>query len=107
MIKDVNESNENEIEEDDKKFYEISKCGKCLIEWEPLREQLARKYIKVVTTQFNGEIDEEIHKRIKGFKHPPFTLQRICEMLVEPKRFYNNSKSFHLAFKKLINIDNF
>jgi len=36
------------------------------------------------------------------FEGPPFTLQRLCELLSEPKRFYRNTSKYFQAVSKLV-----
>ena len=35
----------------------------------------------------------------------PFTIQRICEMLTEPLKYYKSTKKFLFSFHKLVNLD--
>mmetsp|Transcript_14195 Transcript_14195/g.27025 ORF Transcript_14195/g.27025 Transcript_14195/m.27025 type:complete len:105 (+) Transcript_14195:395-709(+) len=39
---------------------------------------------------------------MEDFQSPPFTLQRMCELLHEPRRYYTNTEKFFLAFSKLV-----
>jgi len=54
----------------------------------------------------DGETYETRFKRVQtllnNFPRAPFTLQRICELLVQPKRFYKNANKYFLAFSKLV-----
>ena len=53
----------------------------------------------------DGESFEERYSRaskfIDDFPWAPFTLQRMCELLVEPRRYYSNLEKFFLAFTKV------
>ena len=35
----------------------------------------------------------------------PFTIQRIAELLLEPKKYYSSLLKYNRAFYKLVNID--
>ena len=35
----------------------------------------------------------------------PFTLQRMAELILEPKKYYETPFKFNYAFKKLVNIE--
>lgn len=35
---------------------------------------------------------------------PPFTLQRICELLIDPEKHYKSSKKILFAMEKLVNV---
>jgi len=54
----------------------------------------------------DGETFEQRLKRVQDylgkFPRAPFTLQRMAELLVEPKRYYSNPSKFFLAFSKLV-----
>lgn len=56
-----------------------------------------------------NEKDENIEKDIVEFinkiKLMPFTIQRIAELLLEPKKYYSTLLKYNKAFYKLVNID--
>lgn len=56
-----------------------------------------------------NEKDENIEKDIVEFINKinlmPFTLQRIAELLLEPKKYYSTLLKYNRAFFKLVNID--
>jgi hypothetical protein len=56
--------------------------------------------------ELDGETFEQRLKRVQDyllkFPRAPFTLQRMAELLFEPKRYYNNTSKFFLAFSKLV-----
>eukprot|EP00471_Norrisiella_sphaerica_P001768 CAMPEP_0184491384 /NCGR_PEP_ID=MMETSP0113_2-20130426/20303_1 /TAXON_ID=91329 /ORGANISM="Norrisiella sphaerica, Strain BC52" /LENGTH=254 /DNA_ID=CAMNT_0026875737 /DNA_START=222 /DNA_END=983 /DNA_ORIENTATION=- len=83
--------------------------------WETLRTMLTQKLDEVVkgylqedsaTLTIDGEDFDTRYKRIvdhmTDFKRPPFTLQRMCELLYEPKRYYRTTEKFLLAFSKMV-----
>jgi serine/threonine-protein phosphatase 4 regulatory subunit 2 len=44
---------------------------------------------------------------VLNFKSPPFTLQRICELLLDPERHYRSAKRLLYAFEKLVNVSDY
>jgi len=56
--------------------------------------------------ELDGETYEQRLKRVQDyllkFPRAPFTLQRMAELLFEPKRYYNSTGKFFLAFSKLV-----
>ena len=48
---------------------------------------------------------EDIINSINKLKTFPFTLQRMCELLQDPMRYYKTKSNFIPAFNKLANID--
>lgn len=48
---------------------------------------------------------EDIINSINKLKTFPFTLQRMCELLQDPMRYYKTKSNFISAFSKLANID--
>ena len=98
--------------------------GKSKLEWGVLKKYFVEFYIKVVesfpqekkeienqetnkkgTDKKITNIDEDIIEYINGLNKIPFTLQRMAELLLDPKRHYKNSNKYNSAFKKLVNID--
>ncbi len=39
-----------------------------------------------------------ISKKIYYYYRPPFTLQRICEVILEPEKYYKSSRKLLYAF---------
>ena len=102
----------------------IKENGKSKYEWFVLKKYFVEFYIKVVesfpqekkeienqetnkqgTDKKITNIDEDIIEYINGLNKIPFTLQRMAELLLDPKRHYKNSDKYNSAFKKLVNID--
>lgn len=102
----------------------IKENGKSKLEWFVLKKYFVEFYIKVVesfpqekkeienqetnkkgTDKKITNIDEDIIEYINGLNKIPFTLQRMAELLLDPKRHYKNSNKYNSAFKKLVNID--
>jgi hypothetical protein len=55
----------------------------------------------------NGEEDigKDILEFINKINLMPFTIQRIAELLLEPKKYYSSLLKYNRAFYKLVNID--
>ena len=53
----------------------------------------------------NENITNEIIENINNIKIMPFTIQRIAELLLEPKKYYSTLIKYNRAFNKLVNID--
>lgn len=49
--------------------------------------------------------DCDIIEYINKLHLMPFTIQRIAELLLEPTKYYTNSRTYNKAFTKLVNID--
>lgn len=45
---------------------------------------------------------ERVQSTLSSFPQPPFTLQRMAELLTEPTRFYSNLTKFFRSFSKLV-----
>ena len=45
---------------------------------------------------------EQLCARLEGFAAPPFTMQRLCELLLEPRRHYRTLAKFTNACAKLL-----
>jgi serine/threonine-protein phosphatase 4 regulatory subunit 2 len=41
---------------------------------------------------------------LQSFKAAPFTLQRVCELLLGPEKYYRSTKKLLFAVEKLVNI---
>jgi hypothetical protein len=48
---------------------------------------------------------EDIQEQLVKLKKAPFTLQRICELLQEPFKFYKTRRKFLSAFLKLVDVE--
>mmetsp|Transcript_147163 Transcript_147163/g.256885 ORF Transcript_147163/g.256885 Transcript_147163/m.256885 type:complete len:213 (+) Transcript_147163:46-684(+) len=88
--------------------------------WEALRLLLARKMelvlhdfwndsqdVGVTEGQtFSGVVVEPLTKSLLEPSRdcPPFTLQRICELLVEPRRMYKSTRKFFYALERTLSV---
>lgn len=86
--------------------------GELTVDWEEMKRLIEIKIHKVLTelnctnSKHNiEEIENDIVSKLRLFRQPPFTLQRICELLVDPLKYYGNINKFMFAFVKLIDID--
>lgn len=50
------------------------------------------------------EMTEFIYSRAESFENAPFTIQRICELLIWPDKHYSSLGKFLRALEKTINI---
>ena len=50
-------------------------------------------------------IEKDIVEFINKMNYMPFTIQRIAELLLEPKKYYSTLLKYNRAFYKLVNID--
>lgn len=100
----------------EKELKSIKETGKTDLEWKNLQNNFIEYYKKVVN-EFPKEvndsennnpkdnIDEDIIEYLGSFTKIPFTLQRMAELILEPKLYYNKASKYNSAFKKLVNID--
>jgi len=113
--------NPNEIEEIpellEKYLDHVAESGDIVFKWEQIRSFLKKKIEKTVNefnanhpyTQINQpnvkpfdfeEVKYNILNGIDSFTGPPFTIQRICELLVEPYRHYKRADKFMKGLEK-------
>ncbi|GAB5372869.1 hypothetical protein AAMO2058_001701300 [Amorphochlora amoebiformis] len=94
---------------------DVADCGASRYAWKQLQTLITRRLEDVVaayrnkdakTIEIDGEDFDTRYKRVmkflQEFKEPPFTLQRMCELLHEPERYYRNTEKFFLAFSKTV-----
>ena len=93
---------------------EISKTGSSQFEWELLKPVIAAKLEAVCSEYYSSVQDlsepyEELLKRLlsllKEFPNAPFTVQRLCELLLDPHRIYATStRKVTSALEKLLTV---
>jgi len=91
---------------------EISLTGVSCYDWSALKEVLSVKLAQVLDNynSKNPISDFSIQKsrlieELQEFEEAPFTLQRFCELLVEPGcSVYKTTKSFIFAVEKLVTV---
>lgn len=94
---------------------DIAACGLTRYAWPSLRHLLRVMFQNVVTeyvassgkpSDVDGESFDERYRRVvhmmDEWPNPPFTLQRMCELLIDPNRFYRNTNKYFQAFSKLV-----
>lgn len=47
---------------------------------------------------------EHLVKSLHSFDEPPFTIQRMCELLVEPSTVYKTAAAWLFSFEKMVNV---
>ncbi|XP_063064095.1 serine/threonine-protein phosphatase 4 regulatory subunit 2-A-like [Engraulis encrasicolus] len=96
----------------------IAKTGDTLIQWSQFKSYFVYKLEKVME-DFHasypeqrgspnpnvdyipyGEMKERILKIVDGYQGIPFTIQRLCELLTEPKRNYSGTEKFLRGVEK-------
>ena len=93
---------------------EIATSGQTAVAWEPLQLVLAAKLEAVLNEYHEKRQDlnepfDEMVKRclalLAEFPSPPFTLQRFCELLIDPHRIYATStRKVGSALEKLLTV---
>ena len=63
------------------------------------------KEISSYLDEKNENIEKDIVDFINKINLMPFTIQRIAELLLEPKKYYSTLLKYNRAFYKLVNID--
>lgn len=105
-----NDNKKNKIDEDNNKEINENKIS-CDDNEESINNQIKEK---INNDEENKEdnfpakstnIDSNIISFIDRMNIMPFTIQRIAELLLSPKRYYSSSKTYNKAFFKLVNID--
>ena len=101
MHLDLNNSNEHTLLEDKN----LNLIGDFHLNDE---NHLPEEAIKMNNNNKN-DLDENIEKDIVEFINKinlmPFTIQRIAELLLDPKKYYSSLLKYNRAFFKLVNID--
>ncbi|XP_077289325.1 uncharacterized protein LOC143913429 [Arctopsyche grandis] len=97
----------------------VARTGDSVYRWPLVRSLLKEKLIQVLhefraltppataaacspnVPPFDGEAMRAVAlARLDAFPAPPFTIQRICELLAHPRRHYNRLDKFMRAFEK-------
>eukprot|EP01001_Neometanema_parovale_P013073 NODE_9431_length_642_cov_143.969171_g9165_i0.p1 GENE.NODE_9431_length_642_cov_143.969171_g9165_i0~~NODE_9431_length_642_cov_143.969171_g9165_i0.p1 ORF type:complete len:137 (+),score=24.85 NODE_9431_length_642_cov_143.969171_g9165_i0:56-466(+) len=80
----------------------IANTGRHCYEWELVKPVLSLAIQECLgngTAEFNEDRDDII-SCLDSFSGPPFTLQRLCEILVEPERYYKTKEKIAFAMAK-------
>ena len=93
---------------------EVSSTGQSNVEWAQLKQIIAAK-LKEVCNEYYGKVQDlgepydSILQRLLAlldeFPNAPFTVQRLCELLLDPRRVYANStRKCMNAIEKLLTV---
>jgi len=96
-------------------LHELARTGETSYNWPSVRSLLSTQLQNVIDSyskispkivDLDGESFEtrytRVQKYLSDFSRPPFTLQRMAELLVMPRRYYTTGAKFFLAFSKLV-----
>jgi len=97
----------------------VAKTGLTCDRWDHLKQLISTKLAKELP-QFSDfppppitdpQMEENtaslfirVDKLLSEFSEPPFTLQRICELTLQPQRHYKTAKKFLFALEKLVTV---
>ncbi len=93
-----------------------AKNGEVIVSWDLLKRLICLQFYNVMEMFLedkenpipvvDGESYETRYKRIQAiiskWERPPFTTQRLCELLSDPKRSYKVGAKFLMAFSKSV-----
>ena len=99
---DFNNSNEH-IFPDDKNLNLIGDFH--LNEEKHLDDEIIKNSNDNNKNNYEEDIGKDILEFINKINLMPFTIQRIAELLLEPKKYYSTLLKYNRAFYKLVNID--
>jgi hypothetical protein len=78
------------------------KSGMLDYDWVLFKEYIKKKLREIDN---DDEMIGYIFRDLDRIEKVPFTIQRICEMIHEPPKYYKNTKKFLFSFHKLVNLD--
>jgi len=93
---------------------EISKTGVSIYPWEHMKVLLSTKLREIVadftatdTNSFSQATEtlNSILSNLQDFREAPFTLQRLCELLLQPRQYYHSSKKYLFAVEKMVTVN--
>eukprot|EP01121_Diplochlamys_sp_Union-15-3_P010990 TRINITY_DN3152_c0_g1_i1.p1 TRINITY_DN3152_c0_g1~~TRINITY_DN3152_c0_g1_i1.p1 ORF type:complete len:241 (-),score=53.69 TRINITY_DN3152_c0_g1_i1:104-826(-) len=110
LLEDFVKSDKGELEPLIPILKNISITGLSCYNWEELKQLLTAKLEKVLG-DFNTsaplpdfeEKKEVLKKFLNGFTNPPFTIQRLCELLLNPS-IYSNTRNYVHALEKVLTV---
>jgi len=94
-------------------LFEMSRTGLNYSRWDHLRVLIRVKLAEIVANYVShdpvpypkaSQNLQEILTKMDTFKEAPFNLQRMCELLLQPKFHYSTCRKFLFAFEKLVNV---
>lgn len=96
---------------------EVARTGRVAIPWEELKALISAKIEQVCAEYYfnnkdidaTGESYQEVLQRLKAllaeFPNAPFTVQRLCELLLDPHRVYvTSTRKVMSALEKLLTV---
>ena len=98
----------------------VAKSGNALFEWNKIKP-LFKKKLQIVIQEFHDsspsddlpkqpnvdvfqfdQMKERIFEQLESYSGIPFTVQRLCELLVQPKRHYKRTDKFMRGLEKIM-----
>ena len=98
----------------------VAKTGNALFEWNKIKP-LFKKKLQIVIQEFHDssptddlpkqpnvdvfqfdQMKERIFEQLESYSGIPFTVQRLCELLVQPKRHYKRTDKFMRGLEKIM-----
>lgn len=103
-------------------FKHIARTGDTIVSWDKLKKAFILK-LKLVIDEFNSsnqyvagkinanceneqfsEMKESLISLANGFEHAPFTFQRVCELIINPKQYYTKCEKYMRALEKNLRV---
>jgi len=103
-------------------FKHIARTGDTIVSWDKLKKAFILK-LKLVIDEFNSsnqyvagkinanceneqfsEMKESLISLANGFEHAPFTFQRVCELIINPKQNYTKCEKYMRALEKNLRV---
>ena len=98
----------------------VAKTGNALFEWNKIKP-LFKKKLQIVIQEFHDsspsddlpkqpnvdvfqfdQMKERIFEQLESYSGIPFTVQRLCELMVQPKRHYKRTDKFMRGLEKIM-----
>ena len=98
----------------------VAKTGNALFEWNKIKP-LFKKKLQIVIQEFHDsspsedlpkqpnvdmfqfdQMKQRIFEQLESYSGIPFTVQRLCELLVQPKRHYKRTDKFMRGLEKIM-----
>jgi len=98
----------------------VAKSGNTVFPWNKIKPLIKSK-LEIIIREFNescpegnlpkmpnvesfkfGEMKERIMEQLESYTGTPFTVQRLCELLVQPKRHYKRTDKFMRGLEKVM-----
>jgi hypothetical protein len=92
----------NDINGINKAMSDCINTGVLNYDWIQFKEYLKSKLREIDNDE---TMLENIFRDLDKIEKVPFTIQRICELIIEPTKNHKNTKKFLFSFHKLVNLD--